>query len=96
MRGSISNDGLSEALSQTERQATGSGVYKQVRKGGRSVRRDCCCRYTDNVLFPVREDWCCSNLLAVAVMCLTNSNNNGDLERTGHVLFFFFFESSRP
>lgn len=35
MRGSISNDGLSEALSQRERQATGSAVYKQVRGGER-------------------------------------------------------------
>lgn len=40
MRASISNDGLSEALSQTERQATGSGVCKQVREGGRSTRRE--------------------------------------------------------
>lgn len=34
MRGSISNDGLSAALRQTERQATGSAVYKQVRGEG--------------------------------------------------------------
>lgn len=32
MRGSISNDGLSGALSQRGRQATGSAAYKQVRR----------------------------------------------------------------
>lgn len=67
MRGSISNDGLSEALSQRERQATGSAVYKQVRGGwgggGETTSKGICFRYTVNVLFPaVREDWCLNNL----------------------------------
>lgn len=42
MRGSISNDGLSEALSQIKRQATGSAVYKQVRGVLRMDRKGIC------------------------------------------------------